>query len=229
MTSQIRDDFFLLTGQFLTQRITLLDNCLPGETYEVSSKTDSEQLRSHFVLSKTLMLNGDQTSRASLECAYRVKLAAPFSALEVEATSFSIRYRQEKRPVPIVRVEFERDAHSKPKTHFHTHSDSVPFALLLARAGLHRQAGHQQDVHFPMGGPYFRVCLEDMIELSITELGATGLPGWEEHVARGRHQYWQTQIESLMDKELPAVIKTLRTRGFTVTPPPGIDPEPLNA
>lgn len=206
-----------------------LDHCLFGITRIIENRGSDDFNKRSFSCEKVLKLANSQADRASLKCTYRVQLAPNRDELIEDATSFSIRYRSGKNPIPIVRVEFERDAHSKPKTHFHMHSDSVPFALLLARAGLHQQAGHQQDVHFPMGAHHFRVCLEDMIELSITELGATGLPGWEEHVARGRHQYWQNHVQSVTTEELPTVITTLESQGFTIIPPPDFDPSSLAA
>lgn len=106
-------------------------------------------------------------------------------------------------------------------SHFHFHADSVPLGLVLARGGNHKASAQQQDIHFPMGGHRFRVCLEDIIELVIREFGAEPVEGWEGHVERGRQRYRKGQMETIIWKNLPEAVKQLRNLGFEVIPPEG--------
>ncbi len=46
-----------------------------------------------------------------------------------------------------------------------------PSAFCWLSTGQKDKAFQQQDIHFPMGGHRFRVCLEDVVELVIREFG----------------------------------------------------------
>lgn len=202
---------------FAQQVQQLLDRCLPGEssfgqtTFEPTVGTVS------FETFKGLTIRGHQ--RASMSVGYRMCVNSTGQHLAVDSSTFKIEYRSTKKPVPIVRFEYDRHARNKPASHFQFHADSVPLGILLVRAGCHDKAVEQSKVHYPMGGPRFRVCLEDIIELVIREFGAESLPGWEDVVQQGRKNYRLIQEETVIRQHLPRAVKMLEELGYTVTPP----------
>lgn len=204
-------------SEFAEQVKKLLDTCLPGETSFGQTTFEPHAGTVSFETFKELTINGHQ--RASISAAYRMCANSTGEHLAVDSSAFKIEYRSTKRPVPIVRFEYDRHARNKPASHFQFHADSVPLGILLVRAGCHDKAVEQSKVHYPMGGPRFRVCLEDIIELVIREFGAESQPGWEHVVQQGRKNYRAIQEETVIRQHLPRAITMLENMGYTITPP----------
>lgn len=213
------ESFTLSVSDFAQDIQELLDSCLPGSTVFSDPKLSGDTLRAAFTASKELKILPSGSKRASISFEYGLCTNSTGNHLAVERSSFKIQYKAAKKFVPIVRIEYERNARNKPVSHFQVHADSVPLGLLLARGGQHDKAAQQQDVHFPMGGHRYRVCAEDMIELMIREFNVEPLEGWEQRVEKGRQDYRAKQEETVIRKNLPKAIKILKELGFNVDPP----------
>lgn len=198
---------------------SVLDSSFAGEAQFDSPRINDEQLRATFQISKTLKVSSSKNSPLLIECMYRLCPNSTGHHLAVEASTFKIQYKLGKKAIPIVRFEYDRQARNKPVSHFHFHGDSVPLGLLLARAGRSDAAVQQHQVHFPMGGHRFRVCLEDIIELLIREFNAEALNGWEEHVHNARGKYRTQQVETVVRKNLSLAISMLQELGYTIETP----------
>lgn len=197
----------------------LLDTCLPGETGFPKAIVATEELRASLKASKVLYLGKGRSERASISCEYDLCVNSTGKHLAVDSSSFKVEFKANKRPVPIVRFEYERQARNKPVQHFQFHAESLPLAILLARAGRYDIAAQQQDVHFPMGGHRYRVCLEDVIELVIREFNAESNPEWETRVRDGRRKFRERQTDTIIRKNLGRSVEMLEELGFKIEPP----------
>lgn len=197
----------------------LLDTCLPGETGFPKAIVATEGLRASLKASKVLYLGKGRSERASISCEYDLCVNSTGKHLAVDSSSFKVEFKANKRPVLIVRFEYERQARNKPVQHFQFHAESLPLAILLARAGRYDIAAQQQDVHFPMGGHRYRVCLEDVIELVIREFNAESNPEWETRVRDGRRKFRERQTDTIIRKNLGRSVEMLEELGFKIEPP----------
>ncbi|SNV77660.1 Uncharacterised protein [Corynebacterium imitans] len=208
-----------LVEAFASEIEELLDSTLAGETHLERLPTNAEKRRATFNASKVLHINHSGSKRLHLRCVFRLCTDSTGEYLAVEGSTFKVEFKALSRFVPIVRFEYDRSAWNKPASHFQFHADSVALGLLLARAGKYDTAAQQQDIHFPMGGHRFRVCLEDVIELLIREFGAEPLAGWEERVQSGRDTFYKAQTETVIMRNLPTAVDLLRQQGFEIRKP----------
>ncbi|MBN9643830.1 hypothetical protein ACFSSC_00835 [Corynebacterium mendelii] len=213
------DQFVTEVDKFFTEIRTLLESTLEGETRVVFYSTNEEKKRAAFTIDKTLKIGKPQSDRLHLKCVYRLCTNSTGNHLAIELSTFKVEFKSVKKFVPVVRFEYDRNARNKPASHFQFHADSVELGLLLARAGRYKTAAQQQDVHFPMGGDRFRVCLEDVIELLVREFCAVPKENWESLVQKGRQKYELQQAETVIRQNLALAIKLLEKSGYVVTPP----------
>ena len=95
----------------------------------------------------------------------------------------------------------------------------MPLGLLLARAGRYDTAAQQQDIHFPMGGPQFRLQLTDVVELLIREFGAAPETGWEERLDFHRTLYHDAEVDRVIHGNLSRAVALLEESGYRVEGP----------
>ena len=180
---------------------------------------NGENKKAAFTVNKSLTIGKSLSNRLHLKCEYRLCTNSTGNHLATESSTFKVEFKSSKRFVPVVRFEYERNARNKPASHFQFHADSVELGLLLARAGKYKTAAQQQDVHFPMGGDRYRVCIEDVIELLIREFDAIPKPNWENLVQRGRKKYELQQAETVIRHNFTLAINLLERSGYSVIPP----------
>src|SRR5699024_3500607 len=87
---------------------------------------------------------------------------------------------------PLLRIEYVRGAAEVPTAHIHVHAHRDEMVHLM-NAGQRGKAGKRakRDMigrlsayHLPIGGPRFRLCLEDVLQSLIDELGVETVPGY---------------------------------------------------
>lgn len=145
------DHFANEVQSFVNEIKELLASSLEGETTLENFWSNKENKRASFTIRKSLRIANSLSDRLNLKCVYRLCTNSTGNHLATEASTFKIEFRSTKKFVPIVRFEYERNARTKPASHFQFHADSVELGLLLARAGKYETAAQQQNVHFPMG------------------------------------------------------------------------------
>lgn len=185
---------------FMQSICDLLEGCLVGDLSERSmTLASSDSLRAQFGLTKELRIKG--APLAMLLCQYRLCPNSTGNHLAIENSTIQLQYKAKKKPVPIVRFEYDRNPHSmKPSSHFHFHADSVPLGLFLYGAAGRAKAADQSKIHFPTGDARFRVTLEDVVELVIREFEVDSHPGWEELVSEGRANFQRIQVDTVIRK-----------------------------
>ena len=196
-----------------------MESTLKGTPSLDSDYLNRETLRASFTLTHPITVRKSNSDRLNLECRYRLCTNSSGQHLAVEASTFAIRFKSAKSFVPIVRFEYDRDARSKPASHFHFHADSTPLGMVLARAGKYDNAIHQENLHFPMGSERFRVCLEDVVELLIGEFNAEPVDGWRDILEQRRDSFHRIQVETIINKNIDVAVRILTERGFRVGQP----------
>lgn len=117
----------------------LLTVQLLERTLEGSSPIDAEILadgqRAFVEGTHPVIIAHSGSDRLVLRYEYLLRYDDVNDDVEIEKSTFKIEFRARKKPVPVVRFEYESQARNKPASHFQFHADSVPLGLLLARAG----------------------------------------------------------------------------------------------
>lgn len=211
------DAFSDQVSQFFSRITNLLENCFENQVDLKNQSISSDSFRASAELSIGLPSISPRSAQGELKVSYRLSLDRTNYHLAVETSEFHIRLIDGSRPRPIIRYEFERHARNKPGAHLHIHSDSVPLAISLDRNGQRSSASDQSKLHYPTGGHRYRVCLEDVIQLAIAELGFRGKDKWEEHVKNGRSQFRSKQAETVIRQNHDLAAQTLRNLGYEVT------------
>lgn len=116
--------------------------------------------------------------------------------------------------------------------HVHAHRDS--FTDVMTRTGRStakgksrsrsRQIQRVRDLHFPLGGHRFRPCLEDVLQILITEFGVDHPPDALSALAEGRVE-WRRQQARAAVRDCPAdAAMVLSELGYQIAPPAGGEP-----
>jgi hypothetical protein len=157
--------------------------------------------------------------------------------LAVEKSDFHV-FAYEYPREPLFRYEYLRTPTSGiPAAHVQVHARRDTVTYLMARCGIGSQrakqrskkvyAGeeipHLSDPHFPVGGPRFRPCLEDVLEMLIEEFGIDCAPGGRAALQRGRLVWRDAQLGAGVRDDPATAVRVLREIGYEVTPdvPPG--------
>ena len=115
-----------------------------------------------------------------------------------------------RKPQPLFRWEYLRQPESNvPCAHFHIHAhrDEAVYLLLTGKgnnARIKRRAAQLDedapvvpqlsDLHFPLGGPRFRLCLEDILQFLVEEFGIDCETGWKDAIHQGRADWRRVQL-----------------------------------
>lgn len=147
----------------------------------------------------------------------------------MEKSHFVVNAVRGKRKPPVVRFEYEHDKRNAPSAHIHVHSDTAGLGIILHTNGKTAESLAQQDLHYPTGGHRFRVCLEDVIQFVIVELGFVSKDGWTTMVKEGQDSYRQSQAKAVIRQNHEEAAEVLRTLGYIVTNGPASEiPGPIN-
>jgi len=122
------------------------------------------------------------------------------------------------RPVPILRVEFERS--QSPPAHIHFHTSSQTLGWIYGRAGgAHRRA---EDLHFPIGSQRFRPTIEEFLLFLDHERlfrdWRSG-SGWRQRARERIAEYERRQALATVRHYPADIAEELRRIGWSVTPP----------
>lgn len=129
-----------------------------------------------------------------VEIHVRCRLDSRGRWLAVDQSAYKLRLDADS--TPLLRLEYMRDARTAPSAHLQVHAQRGALSHLLSRAGHH--APHDMSkLHLPLGGARFRPCLEDLVQLLVSEFGLDALPGWEQAVFDGRARWRRTQAKAV--------------------------------
>lgn len=214
---------------FIDKMKACLSSCFPNSPELSDPFVNGEMMRAAAKLTVELTSQNNRQQVGELEVSYRLGLDRTENYLKVEKSQFVIKaVRGKKRPA-VIRFEYEHNKRNAPSSHIHVHSDTAGLGIILHTNGKTDASLSQQDLHYPTGGHRFRVCLEDVIQFVIVELGFVPKEGWEKVVEEGREAYRQKQAEAVIRQNHQQAAATLRSLGYSVVGGPGAAiPGPLN-
>lgn len=144
---------------------------------------------------------------------------------------------------PLVRWDYLRTPRSgmaSAHVQVHAHRDAVTYVLTRCGSSTVRAKRRRKeieggsrvpqlsDLHLPVGGPRFRPCLEDILQMLIDEFGIEAADGAQEALASGRAEWRRKQLAAAVRDCPERVVEVLESLGYRVTlPETGHAPERL--
>lgn len=206
-----------------------LSVCFPNDPELANPFMNGEMMRASAKLTVALTSRNGRQQVGELEASYNLGLDRTKRHLKVEKSQFVVRAVRGKKKPAIVRFEYEHNKRNAPSSHIHVHSDMAGLGIILHTNGKTAASLAQQELHYPTGGHRFRVCLEDVIQFVIVELGFVPKNGWEEAVKEGQEMYRRKQAEAVIRQNHERAAEVLRALGYAVDGGPDGDiPGPLN-
>ena len=128
---------------------------------------------------------------------------------------------------PLFRYEYDRDAVTDmPAAHIQLHAHRDAFAHVMSKAGTttaraKRRATRGElpriaDLHFPVGGHRFRPCLEDVLEMLVTEFGVDSTLDGLRALRDGREVWRRAQVGTVVRDAPDEAIRVLEDLGYRV-------------
>jgi hypothetical protein len=181
-----------------------------------------------------LMVSGD--ALLTLKVSYACCLDGHQRYLAVDESKIAVYAGAKAQGEPLFRYEYQRQTASDlPAAHLHLHAHRDAFAHVMSRAGESTSRGRRRaradavprlnELHFPLGGHRFRPCLEDVLEMLVTEFGVDSTAKQLRELTAGRERWRRKQLRSVVRDAPLEAVEVLRTMGYTVdwnggTPPP---------
>lgn len=166
----------------------------------------------------------DQVPVAKLRISFQYTLDTPGHYLAVVRSDFELRELGDR--TPIARLDFMRDAHTVPASHWNVHAERGSASRLLA-LGNPAHSGEFSKLHFPVGGSRMRPGLEDFLAFVLHEFKVDKCPGADQAIREGRERWRRKQIATLVRDAPDEACRVLGDLGYTVSEPAG-GPKPPN-
>ncbi len=173
----------------------------------------------------------------TLNVTFRCELDTSGTYLAVETSSFKVFEGARAAGEPLFRYDYERRPTSQiPGAHLqvHAHRDAMTWALSQAGTATprgKRRAGANDvprlaELHFPLGGHRFRPCLEDLLEMLVSELGVDSTKKGLRALQDGRERWRRHQVRAVVRDAPDEAVALLTELGYGVSPP--LDAAPVN-
>ncbi|MDQ1217178.1 hypothetical protein [Microbacterium arborescens] len=221
--------------EFAVQLMLRLSRILPtghlGFTADASQGADgSARIAIASAFHGGIPLSIEQRDALQLQVEYSLILSPTSQRATVVGSSFLVRPFEVGRP--LFTADYVRDARSNtPAAHYNLHFEHGPLEGELLRTGaarrgkIHRKsvrtgrAPRLADLHFPVGGHRFRLCLEDVIEMLWIEFGIDVKPGAQAAILEGRERWRRMQLRAAVSDDPAAAIAELIALGYSVSTP----------
>ena len=158
--------------------------------------------------------------RLMLKIEFRVSLDDESNHLAVQQSTYGLWVRPDphRKPRPVFRIEYTRDAHNTPPAHVHIHAESMEFGWIYGTSRL--APPRLEEIHFPVGGRRFRPTVEELLRfLNREKLFVDWLHRWDGLVEESLEEWEMNQARATVRQHTGAAIKQLREMGYKVTPP----------
>lgn len=146
--------------------------------------------------------------------------------LAVDESSVKVYAGAQASGEPLFRYEYvRRPGKDLPGAHMHVHAHRDAMTFTMSRVGdstarARRRADsssvpRMDELHFPLGGPRFRPCLEDILEMLVCELGVECSDAGRRVLADERERWRRSQIRTAVrdaPSEAAEVLKELKFR-----------------
>lgn len=224
-------------AESLTATVTaVVGECQPFIVTTVDGSSGAQRVRVSQAPSTGVVLRSGGDPFLTLEAEYWGEWDHQQTFLRIDRSKITVFYRSKE---PLFRYEYEASlaAPNLPGAHLHVHEAPDVFGLITSvlhlsgestprskRRARNPSRVHQQDLHFPLGGPRFRPILEDVLHVLIEECGVDKEDGWEARLTLAREEWRLRQVAAAVRDAPDIAAGTLTRLGFTVTPPPEMPP-----
>ncbi|MFN8120406.1 MAG: hypothetical protein U0R67_12665 [Micropruina glycogenica] len=177
-------------------------------------------------------LTVDGVTHLSLIVEMKCKWDSAGRYLAVEKSTFAVHAGSSTNKEPLFRYDYVRQPKAPiPCAHLQVHAHRDAFTHALSSAGRNSRRGksmskrtpdkHPQlsDFHFPLGGPRFRPCLQDLIAALQDEFGLDAADGWHDALAEGRATWRRQQVGAAVRDAPQEAVRVLTELGYSVTGP----------
>ncbi len=135
---------------------------------------------------------------------------------------------------PLFRYEYLRaptGAQASAHIQVHGHRDAMSYLMALSgegsrrgkrrrrAAGTNERIPQLSDLHFPVGGPRYRPCLEDVLQMLIDEFGVDTERDAAARLAEGRERWRLDQLAASVRDSPETAARALGALGYSVAPP----------
>lgn len=200
-------------------------DCDPFTPKVITDHDGAERFTVRQAPTEGIVLRVDSEPLFRLSVAYQCSLDSIGSYLAVDDAKVKVFAEDDKEP--LFRYEYDRNAVSDmPAAHvqFHAHRDA--FTHVMAKAGTSTARGKRRArgsgvprisaLHFPVGGHRFRPCLEDVLEMLITEFGVDSTEDGRRALRDGREAWRRAQVGAVVRDAPGVAIQQLETLGYEV-------------
>ncbi|HEX3002979.1 MAG TPA: hypothetical protein VHO27_02115 [Angustibacter sp.] len=174
-----------------------------------------------------------------LAVSYKCTTDGPGHYLAVEESAIKVVADGQSNE-PLFRYEYDRNAvDDMPAAHFQVHAHRDAFFHVMSRTGEATRRGKRRarsdtmarldDLHFPVGGHRFRPCLEDVLEMLVTEFGIDSTPQDRQRLRQGREEWRRKQARAVIRDAPEEAVAILRSLGYSVDLPEGTPQPESNA
>lgn len=184
-------------------------------------------------------LTVDGAAILTLKASYDCTLDGVGQYLAVDGSKVAVHAGAMADREPLFRYEYIRNVQSDiPSAHIqiHAHRDAITYVMARAGEGTRRGKDRQQsssvpkiaELHFPLGGHRFRPCLEDILEMLVTELGVDCTDDGRGALRRGREDWRRSQTRAVVRDAPAEAISVLRALGYDINIPDALAEPPGN-
>jgi hypothetical protein len=164
-----------------------------------------------------VMLMRNNEPVAGLRVEFRCTHDSAQDYLAVQRSTFELLSAADR--TPLLRLDYDRAAHSVPSAHWNVHAERGAMSHLLARTNPDH-AGVLSKLHLPVGGSRMRPSIEDFLEMIVREFRIDTRSNAIQHIEDGRER-WRLKQAAVVARDAPQeVARVLRRLGYAVHEPP---------
>ena len=204
---------------------TLVPGCAPFTAEAVGSRFTVEQSPATGI---PLRVGGRPL--LTLKIVFRCVSDSSGTYLAVESSSFMVFEGTRAAGEPLFRYDYLRSPDSQiPGAHLQVHAHRDAMTYVMTQAGTSTPRGRRRagstavprlaELHFPLGGPRFRPCLEDLLEMLVSELGVDSTPEGRQSLREGRERWRRQQVRAVVRDAPDEAVAVLGELGYHVAPP----------
>lgn len=209
--------------------------CMPKFVAEASPKSEARTTRVlvHTEDSQEICLTITGEHALTLVCEFQCVWDHQGRYLKVRRASIHVSSVTET--TPLFRYEFEDEMQQArlpcAHLHVHAHRDEFLFTMLRSQRGkpssrtkaatgvFKSSPPRLSNVHFPLGGPRMRPCVEDVLQMLVAEFEVDTVDGASEALRDGRARWRRRQIGTAVRDAPGEAVRVLREMGYQVTDP----------
>ncbi|WP_349829250.1 hypothetical protein [Brevibacterium litoralis] len=162
---------------------------------------------------------------------YRCCMDRTDEFMAIEKSSFAVFPGGKKKREPLFRYDYLREPDNVPAAHVQIHAHRDAFTATMVRSGKTSKRAARRaaddgvprlaELHFPLGGHRFRLCLEDVLHMLIEEFGIDRGDDAFNRLNEGRLEWRRTQTRAAVRDDPESAVAVLRAMGYDVSFPDG--------